>query len=400
MLKAVIFDMDGVIVDSEPIHARAAVTALAAYNVTITTDYCYQFIGSTTKHMLETIINEQSLSLSCDELLKAIEAENKKIIKEEGYPIIAGIQELIADLYKNGVQLAVASSSTLKEITTVIKSLKLTKYFDKLISGCDVPNPKPSPDIFLKTIKELGLSPDDCIIIEDSQNGTIAAKASNIACIGFSNPNSGKQNLDKADVIIESFTNIDYQFILDEYKRANNQPVTIAKTKRLIIRELSIDDIKEMYRIYQNPSVKEFIDDIDDYLEVEIEKHKAYIRNIYGFYGYGLWGVFSKTTKALIGRCGIENKIIEEKQEFELSYILDQQHWGYGYALECVNTILDYAADKLEISSLVAIIDMQNIRSIRVVERVGFVVEKKIKRKNRLCYLYRFSIKNRKSISY
>lgn len=396
MLKTVIFDMDGVIIDSEPMHAASAVEALKQFGADISTAYCYQFIGSTTAHMVETIIKDFNLTTTSEPILEAIKKENQKALDLEGYLIIPGVRELIKELYKHGIQLAVASSSTQKEIETVIKSLGLMKYFDKLVSGCDVPKPKPAPDVFLRAMKELGASPDTSLIIEDSMNGTIAAKKAGVACIGFANPNSGKQNLNNADVIIESFESIDYEFLVNEYKRAHNQPITIANTKRLVIRELSVHDIPDIYQIYQNPMVKEYIDDIDDYLEVEIEKHKAYIRNVYGFYGYGLWGVFSKTTKQLIGRCGLEHKMIDGQPEIELEYLLDKHHWGYGYALECTNAVLNYAKEVLEITRIVAVIDKQNIRSIKLAERIGFLVEKSVMYHDRDCYLYSICLNTKK----
>jgi RimJ/RimL family protein N-acetyltransferase len=230
------------------------------------------------------------------------------------------------------------------------------------------------------------------MIIEDSFNGTLAAKEAGVPCIGFINPNSGNQDLSNASVLIESFKNVDYQFLSDELKRANGEPVTIASTKRLIIRELTVSDIKDMYQIYQNEEVVRFVDDLNDYLDVEMEKHKAYIKNIYGFYGYGLWGVYSKTTKALIGRAGIQNQMIDGKEEVELSYLFDVNHWGYGYAFECITAILSYAVNILEIPRIVAVIDELNTRSIKVAERIGMKCEKEIMHKDRQCYLYSISL--------
>ena len=76
--------------------------------------------------------------------------------------------------------------------------------------------------------------------------------------------------------------------------------------------------------------MKKYIDNIDDYLELEKEKQKAYIQNVYSFYGFGLWGVFGKTSKKLIGRCGLENETSDGATAIELSYLLDSQPWGYG----------------------------------------------------------------------
>ena len=113
--------------------------------------------------------------------------------------------------------------------------------------------------------------------------------------------------------MLESFGAIDHRFFKNVLKRSLGEPITIADTKRLIIRELSTDDVKKIYNIYSDPEVRRYIPDIDDYLDVEMEKQAAYIRNVYSFYGYGIWGVYSKTSKKLIGKCGIENQMIDGK---------------------------------------------------------------------------------------
>ncbi|MDF2473304.1 MAG: HAD-superfamily hydrolase, subfamily variant 3 [Anaerocolumna sp.] len=383
MLKAVIFDMDGVLVDSEPGHARAAVLALNEYNVNLPMEYCYNFIGSTTAHMLDTIIKDYNLSCTVNELELAYQQAKHKMMKAEGYIAIPYTKELIMDLYKHGVKLAIASSSTKAEIDDVVKNLGISKYFDRLVSGTTVAHPKPAPDVFIKAMSELGVNSKECIIIEDSSHGVTAAKAAGVPSIGFINENSGKQDLSLADVLIEGFDEIDYKFVNNIYLRGNGEPITITTTKRLIIRELAVEDIIKIYQIYKNPEVRKYIDDIDEYLENEIEKHKAYIKNVYNFYGYGLWGVFSKDTGELIGRCGIQNSVIEGKSEIELGYLLDRNHWGLGYAIECVKAILQFAFEELWIERIVAVIDPLNHRSIKVAEDVGMQYETQIEKNNR-----------------
>lgn len=395
MLKAVIFDMDGVIIDSEPLHARAAVMAADKFGIRLSIEECYQFIGSTTRFMFETLIDNYNLTVSVDELLQGNDEAKIKLRKEEGYQAIPGVKDLIIELYKQGVKLAIASSSNLNDIKAVVKALGIAKYFDKLISGTTVKHPKPSPDIFIKALKELGMNPKECIVIEDSMNGSIAAYEAGIPCIGYINPNSGMQDLSKASVLVEHFDSLSYQYLTDELKRANGEPITIATTKRLIIRELTVSDIKDMYQIYQNPEITRYMDDLNDYLDIEMEKHEAYIKNVYGFYGYGLWGVFSRETKKLIGRSGIQNEIIDGKEEIELSYLLDVDHWGYGYALECTKAILAYAQTELGIHRIVAIMDKLNERSIKLAERLGMQKEKEIVYKDRNCYLYSISLSSR-----
>lgn len=396
MLKAVIFDMDGVIIDSEPLHTEATLALLKEFDVSPPLSYFSQFVGTTAESTLSHIKEEFNLPITLEEMISRDQNLCKEVYERRGMIPIPGVIDCIKSLYKDGVKLAIASSSTMHRIETVAKAFGITKYFQKFISGADLPHSKPQPDIFLKALEELGVSHKESVIIEDSLNGCLAAKAANIACVGFLNPNSINQDLFCANVAVESMETINFRFLNDVLLRANGIPLTICDTKRLIIRELSVEDIKELYNIYQNKEAYQYIDEMEDYLEIEIEKHKAYIKNVYAFYGYGLWGVFSKTTKALIGRCGIQNQTIDGKTEIELSYMLDQQHWGYGYALECCKSVLHYAYDTLDIQRVAAVIDKRNQRSIHVAQNLCMILEKEIFYHGKECLLYAVDLEEQK----
>ncbi len=388
MLKAVIFDMDGVIIDSEPQHARAALRVLNRHGANADYDYCSSFIGSSTKVFTQDIMKRFPLSISLEELLEEMNLEKKKILKEEGYAIIEGITDLIKKLYHAGIRLAIASSSSPTEIENTVKALHIKKYFTKLISCAHVEHPKPAPDSFLLALKELGVSPQETVVVEDSCFGSQAAKAAGIPCVGYLNPHSGNQDLSAANVLLESFVGIDERFFHNILCRSLGKPVMIANTKRLFIRELEPKDIKEIYQIYKDPDIRQYIPDIDDYLEEEMKKQEAYIKNVYSFYGYGMWGIFSKTSKKLIGKCGIENLEVDGKNEIVLSYLLDTNHWGYGYALECCRAVFTYAKEELDIKRIVAVIDKKNTRSQNTAKNLGMTIEKEIPYKGHDCYLY------------
>lgn len=392
MLKAIIFDMDGVIIDSEPQHEKAALNVLKRYGASADASYHEQFIGSSTRNLAETAIRDFHLDISAETLLEELETEKKAVLKEEGYIISDGIKELVRDLYQSGYHVAIASSSNPSEIEKTVKALGIKKYFKKLISSSQVKNPKPAPDTFLFALKELGVSAREAMVVEDSRYGAEAAKAAGITCVGYVNPHSGSQDLRSADVLLESFAGIDHRFFKNVHSRSNGIPVQIADTKRLVISEMSVKDVPKMYEIYQDPDVRKYIPDIDDYLETEIEKQAAYIRNVYSFYGYGVWGVYSKTSKKLIGRCGIENQIIDGKEEITLTYLLDKEHWGYGYALECCKAVFEFAESELDIKRIVALIDKKNARSIQTAKNLGMSYEKDVEHNGRTCELYAIAL--------
>ena len=93
-----------------------------------------------------------------------------------------------------------------------------------MVSADTLDKPKPAPDVFLYAAQELGLSPDECIIIEDSQNGVLAAKAAGIPCVGYINPDSGDQDLSAADILVEGFEEVAEKFMVRVWKRAHGEP--------------------------------------------------------------------------------------------------------------------------------------------------------------------------------
>lgn len=388
MLKAAIIDLDGVILDYAPLRAKAVISVMSKHKLDLSVDFCLNFSDSTDLHMIEAIKKIYRLPYPEAQLLSEYNRALKKEISDKGYPVTPFVIDFLFDLYRNDVMLAVVSSCPSDNIIAMIDSLKLRPYLTSYLSAMDVPNPKPAPDIYTKIAKQMNVEPSECIVIDDTGIGVTAAKNAGMAVIGFLNTHSGKQNFEKVDFVIEGFEEVKYKFVHQVYQRFNGEAVTIAITERLVIRELTVSDIKKMYEIYQSPEVKEYIDDTDDYLNNEIEKHKAYIKNVYSFYGYGYWGVFDKSSGKLMGRCGIQNNLIDNIPEIELGYLLDHKYWGKGYAQEAAYCVLDYAFNELNIMRIVAVIDKLNIRSQKLATTLGMTVERNTIKNSRDCELF------------
>jgi HAD superfamily hydrolase (TIGR01509 family) len=380
--------MDGVIIDSEPMHSRAAILTMQKYNVNITLDYVHAFIGSTTYHMCEKMIEDFNLAITPQELLKVNSEMKTYLLGKEGHTVIPYIIDLMKDLYDHQIKLIIASSSPSAAIEEVMDTLAIKEYFNGYVSGMMVKNPKPAPDIFLEAARQLGVDPFECLIIEDSYNGVSAAKAADITCIGFINPSSGNQNLSKAAVLVEGFDEVDYAFINKVYQHSHMEAATIFTTDYFIIRELGTSDFEALFQIYQQPAIKEFLNDFDDNLAIEKEKLTAYIQNIYHFYGFGLWGVFSKDNNRLVGRCGIELKMLDDEEVYELGYLLDTSYQGHGYAKEFVTATIKYCFTELGIHRIVALIDKTNIRSSHLAKQVGMHCFGECINNQRECYKY------------
>lgn len=210
-MKAVIFDMDGVLIDSEPLHFEVDKMVLQKLNINEGESYLERFVGYTNPAMWEIIKKEYFIEKTIEELIELQMTTKLKYLEESNYSAIEGIKELLEELQRNKVPIWIASSSPRIFIEAVIKKINIAKYFDSWISGEEVKKSKPEPDVFLKIAELLEVNPEKCIVIEDSKSGTIAAKKAGMKCIGYKNINSGNQDLSKADKIVEKISEINYK---------------------------------------------------------------------------------------------------------------------------------------------------------------------------------------------
>ncbi|KHD37606.1 phosphatase [Clostridium acetobutylicum] len=211
MIKAVIFDMDGVLIDSEPLHLDYAFKLFKELNITMTPNEYSKFIGTTSLYMWSNIKDKYNLENTVESLINKERNGFFEFLSSPNTNIkpIDYIPELLGSLKENNFKTAVASSSPMRVIKYIINNFELEKQFNELVTGDYVERSKPNPDIFLYAAKKLEVLPEQCVVIEDSHNGVLAAKNAGMKCIGFKNPNSGNQDLSKADTIIHSFNEID-----------------------------------------------------------------------------------------------------------------------------------------------------------------------------------------------
>lgn len=185
MLQSVIFDMDGVIVDSEQMHANANSIALVPYGLDMPPDYYLSYAGTSKYKMMEILIEKHGLKASADELCRAADAQNDIIFEREGFKEVPGVVRLIKMLHSNGIRLGLASSSPYEDIYKVCDYFDIRSYFDCMVSGFNSDfKPKPSPDIYLKALNMLGTQAKASIAIEDTDTGLKAAHSAKMTCIG------------------------------------------------------------------------------------------------------------------------------------------------------------------------------------------------------------------------
>jgi HAD superfamily hydrolase (TIGR01509 family) len=214
MIQAAIFDLDGVIIDSEPVHLAIEERMFKELGVDLSKEEYGSFVGTSPRNMWDVIVKKYGISSTADELVKKQHGCYLDYMADQKdlHPI-PGVAELIRKLHDDNFRLVVASSSSMEVINIVLVKFNLSHYFMARVSGADLVQSKPHPEIFITAAKLAHCLPQECVAVEDSKNGITSAKAAGMKCIGFFNPNSGNQNLEAADLIIKSFDELSPEFI-------------------------------------------------------------------------------------------------------------------------------------------------------------------------------------------
>lgn len=169
---------------------------------------------------------------------------------------------------------------------------------------------------------------------------------------------------------MESLLDVEYDYLECIYQRGKGLPWTIAETERLIIREITKEDVPRLYELYADEEITRYMESLLPTIEEEVEYTENYIKNVYYFYGYGIWVLIEKSSGKLIGRAGLEYH--DGFDGLELGFMLGKEYWHKGYAYEACQAVLAYGEKELEQHSYRALVHEQNEASQRLCEKLGF----------------------------
>lgn len=185
---------------------------------------------------------------------------------------------------------------------------------------------------------------------------------------------------------VEDIFRLEYRSYEEAYRRLAGLPWDILETDRLFVRESTLDDIPDFYRLYENPAITDYMEPLFEDPAEERAYLQDYIKQVYGFYGFGIWTVILKKTGQIIGRAGLN---IREGYELpELGFVIDTALQNQGLAYEVCSAILDYAKEELAFRRIQAFVKEENYASRKLLEKLGFVYHREAWENNRKYLLY------------
>ena len=232
-------------------------------------------------------------------------------------------------------------------------------------------------EVFLyKSIEELtqevsGVR-DHALLIAATDTTIALGKELGVASMAYANPEFPHQTYSGVNMLVEGFEEVDVDFLEKVYQRYHHIPWTILETKRCVVRELTLEDLDDLFVLYRDEEICRYTDALHAY-EEEKELQRAYIENMYRYFGYGLWLVFSKDTGALIGRAGLEHREYHDEIELDLGYVIGTNYQRQGFATEVCEAIIEYAKENTGFERINVMIKDENLASKKLAQKLGFL---------------------------
>jgi HAD superfamily hydrolase (TIGR01509 family) len=208
-LESIIFDMDGVLVDSEPWHYEIESKLFEQLGLDVPEDVHLTYVGTAADHLYSDLKKRYNLSLSVPELIEWDSEYRVKIFREmDNIKPNPGLIDLLEEIRSSGLKIGIATSSIYELVEIILEKCRINTYFDTITTTDQAGKSKPAPDVYLLAAKSLGVAPSNCLVFEDSFNGINAAKYAGMFCVAYHPHNEMLQDISQADKLIHGFEEI------------------------------------------------------------------------------------------------------------------------------------------------------------------------------------------------
>ena len=203
-IKAIFFDHDGTLVDSEPIHYQLWRDVLAAHGVALS-EVLYRdcYAGIPTADNAVDLVGRFAIDETPASLADAKNLATRRFLAHQAFPLMPGVRDVVPRLHRAGRRLAIVTGAGTDGVQTTLRQHSLGEFFETVVSGDDVTNSKPAPDCYLLAVRRMGLLPSECVAIEDTEHGVCSASAAGVACLAVPNEMSRNHDFSQATAVFD-----------------------------------------------------------------------------------------------------------------------------------------------------------------------------------------------------
>ncbi|HET6142671.1 MAG TPA: GNAT family N-acetyltransferase [Candidatus Acidoferrales bacterium] len=388
-IRAVIFDMDGLMLDTEPAYRMAWKQASAACGFALTDEVYRQLVGRSRKDGFQALANLFGSEFPLQDFEASVQRHETITFSKSPISKKPGLDALLVFLETRNMPKAVATSTERYKALQTLTSTGLLERFDAVVTGDEVARGKPFPDIFLLAAQRLGVQPGSCLVLEDAESGVAAAHQ---ACMQvYMVPDLVAPSDEIRRLTDGIFTSLDDVLKVLEHAARSSPGVGIDlqsfRTERLDACPLCRVDGPELADMHRNSVVMATLggvkseDEANQWLSANLSHRDRR--------GFGIWIFRDARDGHFVGRGGLREVEVGGGWEVELGYALLDKFWGLGFASEMARELLKIAFERFQLQSVVAIIAAENSRSRRVAEKMGFQFECDVTWKNLPARLYR-----------
>lgn len=294
----------------------------------------------------------------------------------------AGFWPMLEALKEKGVKAAVNGAQAVQGVNTAVSERRKTQGMNTAVNGGrgaqEIYAVKEAAGHAGWTAQEMDAARErdktgGTLLITDSASFAEKAVAAGGAVLVFLHGENREQDFTGVRYAFEEPRELDIEYLEQVYRRYAGLPWDILDTERCHLRETTVADVEDFYRIYAEPSITEYMEDLYSEPEQEKEYTRKYIENVYGFYGFGVWTVVKKDTGEIIGRAGLSYR--EGFEEPEMGFVIGVPWQGQGYGLEVCRAVLKYGREQLGFEKVQALVEPENKVSLHLCAKLGMIGE-------------------------